>query len=66
MPNSSKDYKNLVPGIGEYGKNIELTCIRCLFSNYLFRVQYKKTSVSINMSMKVLFVILSSIVFRQY
>ena len=39
--NSVEDYKNLCFRNGEYGGNVELTCVSHSFPDYLCRVHYK-------------------------
>ena len=44
MFNSAKDQKNLLSRDGEYGGIVGLTPISCLFSNYLFRMNYENST----------------------
>ena len=36
------------PEMGEYGESVKLTCINCLFSNFLFRVHYENSTNTVD------------------
>ena len=48
MVNRVEDYKSLLSKDEEYGSRVELTCISCLFSNYLFRVHYEISTSNVD------------------
>ena len=56
MVNSAEDYKNLLSRDREWGGSNELTYISHLFSNYLFRVHYEKSTNTVICVTKALFV----------
>ena len=50
MFNGAEDYKNLLSLGGKYGGSVELTFIRCLFSNYLLRVHNENSTNAVDYS----------------
>ena len=42
MVNNTKDYKCLLSRDREYGRSVQLTCISCLFFNYLMHTECTK------------------------